>query len=68
MTLKAARKILLEHDESREALLKEAFADNDEWISDWIVDFSRHVIDLYGWPTGFFAQDLAGIAWTNGEL
>lgn len=68
MTLKAARKILLEHDESREAVLREAFAENDEWISDWIVDFSQHLIDLYVWPTGFFAQDLAGIAWTNGKL
>lgn len=58
MTMMAARKSLRQHDENRDAMLRDVFADNDDWIGEWIVDLSQGLIDLYVWPGGFSTRDL----------
>ena len=61
MTMTAARKSSRQHDENRDAMLRDAFADNDDWIGEWIVDLSQGLIDLYVWPRGFSARDLLNV-------
>ena len=50
LTLDDVRAALAAHDEAREETFREAFAENDDWMGEWIVDWSRWLISLYNWP------------------
>lgn len=59
MLLRVARKSLRQHDEKRDALLRAAFAECDDWIGEWIIDLTQAIIDLHVWPPGFSVAALA---------
>ncbi len=50
LSLDDVRAAVAAHDEAREERFREAFADNDDWMGEWIVDWSRRLIGLYDWP------------------
>lgn len=50
LSLDDVRAALAVHDEAREETFREAFAENDDWMGEWIVDWSRRLIGLYDWP------------------
>lgn len=50
LNLNDVRATLAVHDEAQEDAFAEAFAENDDWMGEWIVDWSLWLIDKYDWP------------------
>ena len=50
LSLNDVRATLSVHDEAQEDAFAEAFAENDDWMGEWIVDWSYWLIDKYDWP------------------
>lgn len=50
LSLDDVRAALAVHDDAREEAFREAFAENDDWMGEWAVDWSWSLICEYDWP------------------
>jgi hypothetical protein len=50
LRLDDVRAALAVHDQAQEDAFAEAFAENDDWMGEWIVDWSWWLIHTYDWP------------------
>ena len=50
LSVRDVRKALAAHDEAREKAFWDAFAENDDWMYEWIVTWSALLIWRYNFP------------------